>query len=179
MRKFILLIAMLIAVGIVLVACGEKGNDSVEIRLPASMFEGQDIDEVIAGAKETGINEVIKNEDGSFTYKMSKATHNEVMKETETEILKFIEDTKNGEDYTSIKDITHNKSFSEFTLVVDQGAYENSLDGFAVFGFGILGMYYQLFDGATPDDLEVTIFIEDVDSGDVFGTVIYPDDIDK
>ncbi len=97
------------------------------------------------------------------------------MKEVENSVLQTIENLKSGKDFASIKDVTHNKSFSEFTLVVDKEAYENSFDGFAVLGVALPAMYYQMFDGVSPDDYKVTIQVEDQSTGDVFGTVVYPD----
>ncbi|MCV9886702.1 hypothetical protein [Metabacillus halosaccharovorans] len=157
----------------------KKGLLNVEVTLPASMFEGEDIDTVIADAKKEGVKEVTKNEDGSLTYKMSKAKHKEMMEELKTGILETIEETKNSEDYVSIKDITHNDSFSEFTLVVEKSAYEDSMDGFAAFGLGISGMYYQLYNGVDPDDYKVTIFLKDEASQEVFDEIVYPDDLEE
>ncbi|WP_394186529.1 hypothetical protein [Metabacillus halosaccharovorans] len=157
----------------------KKGLLNVEVTLPASMFEGEDIDTVIADAKKEGVKEVTKNEDGSLTYKMSKAKHKEMIEELKTGILETIEETKNSEDYVSIKDITHNDSFSEFTLLVEKSAYEDSMDGFAAFGLGISGMYYQLYNGVDPDDYKVTIFLKDEASQEVFDEIVYPDDLEE
>jgi predicted small lipoprotein YifL len=130
----------------------DKNLLSVEVTLPASMFEDQNIDDVIAQAKEDGVKEVIKNSDGSLTYKMSKSKHSEMMKEMQDQLTANIEEMKTSEDFVSIKDVTHNKSFSEFTMIVDKEAFENSFDGFAAFGLGLSGMMYQLFDGVNPDN---------------------------
>ena len=135
----------------------DKGLLNVEITIPASFFEGQDLDTVIADAKKDGVSEVTKNDDGSLTYKMSKSKHKELMKELKTNIQKTIDETKNGEDFPSIKDIKANKSYSEFTLEVDQSAFENSMDGFATLTLAMSGMFYQLFDGVDSDDYKVSI----------------------
>lgn len=156
----------------------DKGLLNVEVTLPASMFEGEDIDTIIKDAKENGVKEATKNEDGSLTYKMSKATHKEMMKEIEIGIIETIEEMKTSQDYVSIKDIAYNKSFSEFTLVVDKAKYENSMDGFASFGLGISGMYYQLFNGDDSDNYKVAISIKDEASGEVFDEIVYPDDLE-
>ncbi len=156
-----------------------KGLLNVEITLPASMFEGEDIDKVIADAKAEGVKEVIQNEDGSLTYKMSKAEHKKMMEEMKTSILEKIEDMKTSEDYVSIKDVTYNKDFTEFTLVVDKAAYENSMDGFAVFGLGISGAYYQLFNGVNEEDYNVTITVKDQATDEVLGKTVYPDDLEN
>ncbi|GLB61713.1 hypothetical protein [Cytobacillus sp. NCCP-133] len=156
----------------------DKGLLNVEVTLPASMFEGEDADSSLAEAEKEGIK-VTKNDDGSVTYKMSKAKHKEMMKEMQTELERTIADTKNGEDYPSVKEVTNNKDFSEFTLEVDREAYENSFDGFAVFGLGLSGMFYQLFNGVDPEDYEVKILVKDTATGEVFNEVIYPDALEE
>jgi hypothetical protein len=153
----------------------DKGLLNVEVTLPASFFEGDDIDKVIADAKKDGVKEVTKNEDGSLTYKMSKSKHKEMMKELETGIEESIEEAKTGGDFTSVKDITHNGSFTEFTLLVDKAAYENSFDGFAAIGFGMSGMMYQMFNGTEADDAKVTIFVKDEATQEIFDETVYPD----
>ncbi|WP_062048293.1 hypothetical protein [Bacillus sp. JCM 19034] len=157
----------------------EKGLLSVEITIPASFFEGQELDEIIEDAKADGIEEVQKNDDGSLTYKMSKSTHKEFLAELETSLQESMEELKTSEDFVSIVDITANRSFSEFSLVVDQEAFENSFDGFAILGLAIGGMYYQLFDGVNPEQYEVTIELEDAESGEVFDTVTFPDALEE
>ena len=154
----------------------EKGLFNVEITLPASMFEGQDINKIIADVEKEGIK-VTKNEDESLTNKMSKAKHKEMMKEMKANIIDVVNETKqNKEDYKSIKDITYNDSFTEFTMVVDKAAYENSMDGFAAFGLGMAGMMYQLYNGVKSEDTRVTIFLKDQATQKQFDQIVYPDD---
>lgn len=155
----------------------DKNLLSVEITIPASMLELQekDIDQVIAEAKKDGIKEVIKNNDGSLTYKMSKSKHKELMKEMENDLIDVIDEIKTSGDFTSIQDIKYNKSFSEFTILVNREAFENSFDGLASLSLGISGMFYQLFDGVSPDENKVTIAVEDVDTGEIIDTIVYPD----
>lgn len=204
MRKslFILFIGLL---SLGLVACGSNESDekenkntsaeeenesvkvdkkllSVEVTLPASLFEGEeevDVDQVIADAKAEGIDKVTYNEDGSFTYKMSKAKHKEVMEEMENELIASVDEMINSEELPSIQDIKYNKSFSEFTMIVDRHSFENSFDGFAALSLGLSGMMYQLFDGADPEDYEVIINVEDVETGEVFDSFVLPEGLEE
>ncbi|MCA1029198.1 hypothetical protein LCM23_24605 [Cytobacillus kochii] len=157
----------------------DKGLLNVELTLPASFFEGEDIDTVIAEAKKERVSEVTKNEDGSLTYKMPKSEHKKMMAEMGTSITDSIEEMKSSEDYVSIKDVTHNKSFTEFTLLVDKESYENSMDGFAIFGLGLQGSMYQMFNGANPEDYKVTVSVKDEATEEVFDEVIYPDALEE
>lgn len=156
----------------------DKGIFSVEITLPASFFEGQDISDIASEVEDDDIK-IILNKDGSVTYKMSKSKHNEFMAEVYNDQLEYIEEIKNSGDYKSVKDITYNKTFSEITLVVEQEAFENSFDGFVTLGLGISSLYYQLFNGTSPEDYKVTIYFKNVETGEIFGDVVYPDALEE
>jgi hypothetical protein len=157
----------------------DKGLINVEVTIPSTFIEGEDIDDVVAKAKEDGIKDVTKNTDGSVTYKMSKAQHKKMMKEMKTNVTTYVDEIVNDEDFASIQDIKHNGSFSEFTVVVDKAAFENSFDGFVTLGLAMSGMYYQAFDGTSGDKLNVTVYTKDASTGEVFSTVVYPDALEE
>lgn len=168
------LVLALVAV-LLLSACSNSSNN-VEITLPASFFmDEEDFDEVIEEAKAEGVQEVIKNDDGSVTYKMSKATHDKIMKELEDELVQYLEEITNEETLKSIKGISHNNKFTEFEMTVDREAFENSFDGFAILGIGFQGMMYQTFNGVNPENIKVNVHLKDESTGEVFNTVVYPD----
>ena len=155
----------------------DKGLINVEVTIPASLLEGQDIDTAITAAKEEGVKEVIKNSDGSLTYKMPKSVHKKMLKELEESVLETVEEIKTSDDFTSIKDVTYNKSFTEFTLTVNKEQFDNGFDGMSSMGLAIVGMYYQLFNGMDPEKFKVTVNFKDEANGDVFNSVVYPDDL--
>ncbi len=155
----------------------DKGLFSVEVTLPPSFFEGEGIDQAIADAKEEGIKEATKNSDGSVTYKMSKDKHKEMMEEIEVGLKEYLEELKTSEEYPSIKNVTANKEYSEYTLVVNKEGYENGFEGFATLGLGMMGIYYQIFDGVDSDDAIVEVHIKDETTDEIFDTVVFPDDM--
>ena len=157
----------------------DKGLLNVEVTIPASLLEGQDIDTAITAAKEEGVKEVIKNSDGSVTYKMPKSVHKKMLKELEESVLETVEEIKTSDDFTSIKDVTYNKSFTEFTLTVNKEQFDNSFDAMSSMGLAIVGMYYQLFNGIDPEKFKVTVIFKDEANGDVINTVVYPDDLNE
>ena len=157
----------------------DKGLLNVEITLPASFFGEEENDEIIANAKADGVKDVIVNDDGSLTYKMSKSKHKEMLTEVKAGLLETIDEIKVSEDFVSIKDVEHNKSFTDFTIIVDQEMFENSFDGFATLGVGMSAMFYQLFTGTNADDYKITIDIQDEATGELIDTVVYPDALDE
>lgn len=179
MRR-ILFIIVFGVLAVSLVACGSenKGEDaSIEITLPASFFEEGDID--TEQIKEQGVSEVNVNDDGSVTYTMSKEKHAEILNEMENNIKDQIEEIKNDETIASIKDIMYNQSFSELTVIADQEKFENSFDGFVVFALALSAIYYQIFNGEDPNNYKVSVVYKNADSGEIFNTVVYPDDLEN
>lgn len=199
--KKLLILPLILLLGILLVACSQgddsgkkkegadkaseetlkvdKGLLNVEVTIPATLYKGQDIDSIISEAKNSGIKEVIKNNDGSLTYKMSKSEHKKMMKELKERIVKSVEELKTSEDFASINDVAYNKSFSEFTLTVNKEKFEGSFDALASFGLALAGMYYQLFNGADVEHYKVTVYIKDESNGEVFDTMVYPDELNE
>ena len=156
----------------------DKGLVNVEVTLPATFFEDTDMETLKENAKEDGIKEVTVNEDGSVTYKMTKSQHKKMMKEMEETLIETIKEMENNEEYPSIKTVEYNNAFTEYTIVVNQEAYENSMDGFAIFGLAFQSMFYQLFDGVSEDDYKATFQLKDETTSKVFDTIVYPDDIE-
>src|SRR5690606_34019800 len=152
----------------------DKGLLNVELTIPASMFEEENVDTVISEAKLEGID-VTKNEDGSLTYKMSKSQHKEMMEEMGRGIKESLEEMVNGEEFVSLQEITYNGTFSEFTVIVDKATFENSFDGFALLGLGISGMLYQYYNGTSADDAKVKVITRDQETQEIIGEVVYPD----
>lgn len=152
----------------------DKGLFNVEVTLPAAFFEGEDTETVIADAKKQGIEEATLNEDGSVTYKMSKSKHEELM----AELAKSVEETKTdiveSGDFPSVQKVETNKDYNKFTVSVDRAAFENSMDGFATMSLGLVGSYYQAFNGIDAVDMKVEIELEDAAAGEVFNTIVYP-----
>lgn len=157
----------------------DEGLFDVTITMPAIMFEGEDINVEAEEMKENGMKEVIVNPDGSVTATMTKRKHKELLEGMTGEILKSFEEMTSGVDFPSIKDIQHHADFSQVTMEVDQSAFENSFDGFAVMGVGMSAMMYQVFDGVEGDDLSVTIQLKDINTGKVFDTIVFPDDMNQ
>lgn len=153
----------------------DKNLLSVEVTIPASMIESSE--ETIANAEEEGL-EVTENEDGSLTYKMSKSKHKEMMDEIKTQLNQTMEEIISSEDYPSIQNVISNDDFSEFTMVVDQEKYENSMDGFAAITLGVSGMFHQLYDGVADEDYNIMIHVEN-EKGEVFNTINYPEDMES
>lgn len=152
----------------------DKGLLNVDITIPASFFEASDAETVINDAKEQGATKAVKNEDGSFSFTYPKSVHNEMMDEFKQTINDGIAEQLANETFKSLKEITHNDSFSEFTVEVDKEKYEGSMDAFMVFGLSIQGLMYNAFNGTDTTDMKITFHMKDTATGEIFDTLQLP-----
>jgi hypothetical protein len=153
-----------------------KGLFSNEVTLPAIFFEGQDMDQVIANAKEGGFDDITANEDGSVTFQMSKEAYEQWRSDTAETVKQTISDILASGDFASIQDIAYNDSFTEFQIVADRAAFENSAAPALYTAIYVPASMFQLIDGASHEEVSVTILLEDAATKEIFGTVVYPDD---
>lgn len=181
-------VALCIILVMMLIACSndkensksmnaKKSDDEVEVTLPAILFQNQDFDTLTEKAKSKGVNEVVKNEDGSLTYKMSKSVYNELFNEMETNITKMVAEGKKN--LQSVKDITHDKTLSEFTIVVDRKTFEKSMDGLVIYTLGVTAFNYQLFKEKHSSDNKVSVSLKDEKTGEVFSVIEFPDVLEE
>lgn len=146
---------------------------TVDITLPASFFEGEDMAtfDTEAYVKENGFNSAKLNEDGSMTVTMTKSKHRELLKEISTSLDENFAELIEGEDTPYIKDITHNEDFTVVTMKVDRAAYENAFD-MTPFVIAMSAGMYQMF---LEMETHVEISIVDVATGETIKTTTYPD----
>lgn len=146
---------------------------TVEIKLPASMFEGEDMTKFDADAyaNEQGFKSAKVNEDGSVTITMTKAKHRELLEEMANTLDTNFKDFVNGESTPYIKDITHNDDFTAVTMKVDKAAYENAFD-FTPLAIAMSVAMYQAF---TETEYHVEISIVDAATGTEINSITYPD----
>ena len=145
---------------------------SVDITLPASIFEGQDMTKFDADAyaDEQGFSSAKVNEDGSVTVTMTKAKHKELLDEMTTSLETSFSEYIENEDTPYVKEITHNDNFTAVTMKVDREAYENAFD-FTALAIGLSVSMYQAF---TEIEYHVDITVVDANNGDVIKTISYP-----
>lgn len=150
----------------------EGKNFTVEITIPASAFEGQDMTDFDPRmyANDHGYLSAVLNEDGSVTVTMSHTRHLESLKELsekiETQLSAFVEAT--GTPY--IKEITHNEDFSQIEIRVDRGRYEHAFD-LTPLGISMVVGAYQAF---LNEDYHVEVTIVDADTGEEIDRSVYP-----
>lgn len=153
----------------------DKGLLNVNVTLPASFFSDMTPEEIQAAAQEQGYSKCVINQDGSVTYTMTRGKYNEVMEGMKTSLDESIADLVNGENAVeSFLKIEYTDDLSEIDVYVDPDTY-SSLDSMYAISFYILGAYYQVFGGTSPDDVDVVVNFINNNTNEVIDSASYQD----
>lgn len=153
----------------------DEGLLNVTITFPASMFEDLTDFDPEAYTEENKFKETVVNEDGSISVTMSKRRHNELVAEMESVVEETFQDLIEGENSSYVKEITASKGYRTVTVSVDKETYKNSWD-FTPLIIWFSVAFYQLVDGT---DYHCEVIIEDVKTGEVLNTIIYPEALEN
>ena len=137
----------------------ENGLIFVKITIPAELIDSEktqaDLD---ADAGEVYTSATL-NEDGSITYKLTKAQHKAMLTEFADEIDASLQELVESSDYAFTK-IEHNKDLTVFDATLS--TYEVGFtEGFSTLIFYMYSGFYNLFTGLTPDNVQVNFYNPD------------------
>lgn len=170
-------------------ATAEASNETVtitypEYMIPGVMSDGTD-EERMKAAKEfckvlldrEGVLEAKPCADGSVIATMTREAHKKSLDDLKASIDKMFDDFfDNDDDESDFSDYTYNDDMTVFTVNMDADDYESPYTTEAML-FGISTEGYQTLNGVEKP--KVTINYVDEKTGNVLGTLTYPDDYDK
>lgn len=142
----------------------EQDLFDVKLTLPADLV-GEDVtqDTLDALAQEKGYQSITLNEDGSATYVITHAQHQEMLQDMRNSLNESLSELAGSEQYPEIVSIEANDAFTEYTVRVSgkEEGYQGGLANFALLMYS--GMYH-VFTGEA-EDISVHIRYEDADTG--------------
>lgn len=168
-------------------ATAEAGNETVTITYPEYMIPGVMSDstdeERMKAAKEfckvlldsEGVLEAKPCADGSVIATMTREAHKKSLDDLKASINETFDDYFDDDDESDFSDYTYNDDMTVFTVNMDAD-YESPYTTEAML-FGISAEGYQALNGVEKP--KVTINYVDEKTGNVLGTLTYPDDYDK
>lgn len=152
-------------------AIGEMEVDqnlfTVEITVPAD-FLGEGITQESLDADVAASNYISAklNDDGSVTYVMTKAVHDEMMVGVLDTIQQALDEMVGSEEFPSFTKVEANDDFTQFTIETTSTEL-GLVESFSVLGFYMFGGMYHAFNGTQVDDIAVTFI--NADTGDTVG----------
>ncbi len=152
-------------------------EETLQVALPEVLFAGQDLEEVTARAvEEQGVKEVAHGEDNTLIYTMTDEVRSSLLVEAESNLENKLAEINDQVEHPEVVSISSDGAYKDFYLVATQGQVNRALvTASKVF---MLAVYYQYIN---TEDLvrEVTVAVEDTESGDVIERLLYPGDLDR
>lgn len=143
----------------------DKGLFDVNLTIPAEYVEEGSTQEIYdQKAKEAGWKSATLNADGSVTYVMTKAQHEEMLDNLAKSINEGLDELVGSETYPNFVSIQANDDFTEFEVVTKSESLDMA-ESFSTMAFYIFGGMYNAFNGAQADNISVK-FINEA-TGDV------------
>lgn len=133
----------------------DAGLFNVTITVPADFLdEGVTQENLDEQAKEKGFKSITLNDDGSATYVMTKAQHEEMMDGIRQSIDGSLLEMASSEDYPSVVSIDANEDYTEYKITVN--AEEVGLqESFLALSLYVFGGMYHVFNGTEPGNINV------------------------
>lgn len=133
----------------------DAGLFNVTIAVPADFLdEGVTQENLDEQAKEKGFKSITLNDDGSATYVMTKAQHEEMMDGIRQSIDGSLLEMASSEDYPSVVSIDANEDYTEYKITVN--AEEVGLqESFLALSLYVFGGMYHVFNGTEPGNINV------------------------
>lgn len=145
---------------------------TVEFTIPAEFFiDGTPSTTLTEEQKAGGYKSMIVNSDGSVTYTMKKSSWKQMVSEYKTNVVNSLNEIIESGDYSSLKSIQYNDTFSQVTVTVNKSQYESSLDSVSLLGIYMNIVFYQSF---TQGSVGCVITVKDASTGTVIDTQTYP-----
>lgn len=138
----------------------EQGLFNVTLTIPSDFLdEGMTQDQLDQVAKENGYKSATLNDDGSATYVMTKAQHQEMMSGIKESIDTSLSEMANSEEYPTIVKVEANGDYTQYKvfLNVEEVGLSESI---AVMGFYIFSGMYHVFNGTEPGNVNVQYISE-------------------
>ena len=165
---------MMGAMLLMMTGCGEEAT--VDLVLPAEVVgDTASFDAEGVMATNDGIKDVIINDDGSVTYKMTQEAYDQMMNEISDGVKDTVDGLVDGEMTPHVKAIDYDQDFKVFEVKVDSTDYMPEMDMATV----ILGMTAGLSQQLMGMDMDVTIRTLDEATGEVISEVNYPEALDQ
>jgi hypothetical protein len=154
----------------------DKSQSTVELTLPASAFEDQDLAAFDTNqyVKKQGFINAKVNDDGSVTVSMTGDRYKKLLADMQADTEGSFQDLIKGEAVPYIKSITHDEGFKTVTVEIDRAEYDKVQFPVSPLSVGVIANYYQEFVGST---IRTKVIFKDVNTGEVISTTICPDDM--
>ncbi len=145
----------------------DKGLFNVTLNIPKDYVGETTQKELDELAKENGFKSITLNNDGSATYVMNKAQHEELLSGIRDSINSSLQEMVGTEEYPNITKIEANDDFTSFTVTTKNQEPDFS-ESFGILALYMYGGMYGVFSGDASDNVHVDFV--NADTGEVISS---------
>ena len=145
----------------------DKGLFNVTLTIPKDFIGETTQEELDDLAKKKGIKSITLNSDGSATYVMNKAQHEELISDVRKSINDSLQEMIGSENYPNITAISANDDFTNFTVTTKNKELDFA-ESFVAMTLYMYGGMYAVFSGEEVDNIHVEFV--NADSGEVISS---------
>ena len=145
----------------------DKGLFDVTLTIPKDFVGDTTQEKLDESVKEKGYKSATLNSDGSVTYVMTKAQHEEMMVGIRESIDKSLSEMVGSSDYPNITNVEHNDNYTSFTITT-KNAEPDLSESFSVMALYMYGGMYGIFSGEEVDNVHVDF--KNADSGEIISS---------
>ena len=139
----------------------DTGLFNVTVTIPSDFVEENMTQEQLDQAvKEHGYKSATLNNDGSVTYVMTKAQHNEMMQGIEQSIAETLDEIANAEDTPNIVKVESNKDYTQYKVFLKTDTV-GLTEAFTPLSLYFVSGMYHVFNGTEVDNVNIQFINEE------------------
>ena len=145
----------------------DKGLFNVTLTIPKDFVGDTTQEKLDESVKENGYKSATLNSDGSVTYVMTKAQHEEMLEGIRESLDQSLSEMIGSSDYPNITNVEHNDDYTSFTITT-KNAEPDLSESFSVMAIYMYGGMYGIFSGEEVDNVHVDF--KNADTGEIIGS---------
>ncbi len=145
----------------------DKGLFNVTLTIPKDFVGDTTQEKLDESVKENGYKSATLNSDGSVTYVMTKAQHEEMLEGIRESLDQSLSEMIGSSDYPNITNVEHNDDYTSFTITT-KNAEPDLSESFSVMAIYMYGGMYGIFSGEEVDNVHVDF--RNADTGEIIGS---------
>ncbi len=155
-------------------------EEKVQLAVPEALFIDKDIEEFISRAVEVqGVDEISRGDDGALIFTMTDEARKRMLEEAENNLEDKITAMSDEGQHPYFIDISYDGAYNNFYLLINLEQDDNDRAIYKASELFTLAVYYQYVKAAADPVREVSILIEDIETGSITEQLVYPDDLNR
>lgn len=132
----------------------DSGLFDVTLTIPADFVGEVTQEQLDETARENGYKSVTLNDDGSVTYVVTKAQHEEMMNGIRQSIEESLSEIVGSEDYPSVVSVEANDDYTEYKIILNVEEVGIS-EGILAMGLYVFSGMYHVFNGTEAGNINI------------------------